>query len=664
MSSSNDPAASTMEEEVVGAVRDARGFVATIEFSQWLRRAYAWTLGEGRGRWLAPPLLVFLLVVGLGLRLYGIAWDQGNFFHPDERSIYMRVECMHRLLTQTPGFEDCKRDEPFRDTVAGIPSPVEFMQARKSPLNPHWFPLGTMIIYLLLGIKLLLAPVLTMSLQDLALAGRALSAVADTATIAMVYLLGKRLFNRGAGLLAATLLTFAVIHIQHSHFYRPEPLTNLFVVSAMWGMLRVVDLGRLRDSVILGVFVGLALATKVSALPIVIPLAVTYGYVFFRACTGAYPEERATVLESVGMRALSSFAVSVAVYLLWTPYALLGFPEFLDWILRELEIVRNAGSVPYTVQYVGAPNLIYEIRQTTIWGLGVPLGLLGWGCFALAIFTNARRPRLGEVLLLLWAVPLLVLVASAEVKFVRYTFPLMPILILLGAGLGTRGIEWLKTNRRRLAIVGRVGLAAVVAATVLYGVAFEAIYTKPHPAVQASEWINATVPEGAVILTDNHWDEGIPNLGRYRVIQLPMFEGDSAAKMETLASNLEGAEYLVFYSNRTYGAIARIPGRYPLSSSYYRLLFSGDLGYELERSFQSDPRLLGVTLANDPFRRAGLARPPSLEQRSGLLTLDLGYADNDVITYDHPMTMIFKNTAKYSEDSLLALLLAPRTGRQ
>ena len=64
MSSSNDPAASTMEEEVVGAVRDARGFVATIEFSQWLRRAYAWTLGEGRGRWLAPPLLVFLIGCG------------------------------------------------------------------------------------------------------------------------------------------------------------------------------------------------------------------------------------------------------------------------------------------------------------------------------------------------------------------------------------------------------------------------------------------------------------------------------------------------------------------------------------------------------------------------------------------------------------------------
>ena len=646
-----------MEEEVVGAVRDARGFVATIEFSQWLRRAYAWTLGEGRGRWLAPPLLVFLLVVGLGLRLYGITWDQGNFFHPDERSIYMRVECMHRLLTEAPGFEDCKRDEPFRDTVVGIPSPVEFLQARKSPLNPHWFPLGTMIIYLLLGIKLLLAPVLTMSLQDLALAGRALSAIADTGTIAMVYVVGKRLFNRRAALLAATLLTFAVIHIQHSHFYRPEPLTNLFVLASFWGMLQVVDRGRLRDFVLLGVFVGLALATKVSVAPIIIPLVVVCGYVAFRAYRGAAAKDRPGILESNGMRALSTFAVAAAAYLFWTPYALLSFPEFLDWILRELEIVRNAGSVPYTVQYVNAPNLIYEIQQTTIWGLGVPLGILGWSSFAVAIFMNARRPRLEEVLLLLWAVPLLFLVASAEVKFIRYTFPLMPILILLGAGLGIRGIDWLQVNRRRVAAAGRGGLALIVVGTVLYGMAFEAIYTKPHPAVQASEWINATVPNGTAILTDNHWDEGIPNLGRYKVIQLPMFEGDSVSKMESLASNLMSAEYLVFYSNRTYGAIARFPERYPLSSNYYKLLFSGELGYELESSFRSDPSLLGVTLVNDPFSRAGLVQPPTLEQRNGLLTLSLGYADNDVITYDHPMTMIFKNTAKYSQNRLLSLLL-------
>ena len=48
--------------------------------------------------------LVLILLVALGLRLYGINWDQGYGFHPDERSIYMQSDCMFRLLTHGQGY--------------------------------------------------------------------------------------------------------------------------------------------------------------------------------------------------------------------------------------------------------------------------------------------------------------------------------------------------------------------------------------------------------------------------------------------------------------------------------------------------------------------------------------------------------------------------------
>ena len=50
--------------------------------------------------WLLPFLIA---VVALALRLYGVAWDQGNFFHPDERSIYMRADCMYETLADNLG---------------------------------------------------------------------------------------------------------------------------------------------------------------------------------------------------------------------------------------------------------------------------------------------------------------------------------------------------------------------------------------------------------------------------------------------------------------------------------------------------------------------------------------------------------------------------------
>ncbi|MBI4201356.1 MAG: glycosyltransferase family 39 protein, partial [Chloroflexi bacterium] len=518
-----------------------------------LRQAWGWATRTGP-RWRSvPPLLLMLLAVALALRLYGVGWDRvtplnNGFFHPDERSIYMRVDDMFRLLTKAPGYQALMQDERFRQVVPGVPSPSVFLDADKSPLNPHWFPLGTLVIYMLLIVKLALAPIVTMRLEDLALAGRTLSALADVGTIAMVYVLGRRLYGHGAGLLAAVLVTFAVTHIQHSHFYRPETFTNLFTLAAFWAMLQVWEQRRVRDSALLGLFVGLSFATKVSVLPLLSPLVVLYGYLLVQALRRSSANERADYLEKVALRALMAGVVAVAVYLFTTPYALLDFPGFLSWNLGELDVVRHAGTRPYTVQYIGAPKFLYELRQSVVWGLGLPLGLLAWGGFLATVALNIRRPRLGQALLLLWAIPLLLTVGSVEVKFLRYVFPLMPVFILMGAGIAIQAVGWLGRRSRWLGVsaAGLVGL--VVAATVLYALAFETIYSRPHSAVQASRWINDNLRTDMRILTDNHWDEGIPDLGRYPVTQLPMFDSDSTRKMEQVATLLAGGDYLVFYS--------------------------------------------------------------------------------------------------------------------
>ncbi|MCL0044231.1 DUF2298 domain-containing protein [Dehalococcoidia bacterium] len=631
-----------------------------------------------------PPALFVILIIALGLRLNGIGWDQGNFFHPDERSIYMRVDCMHRLLTSSPGYQACIQDAPFRSTVPGFPNHETFLSPSKSPLNPHWFPLGTLIIYVLLAIKMAAAPIVAMDLVDLAVVGRTLTAFSDVGTIAMVYILGRRLYGNGAGLLAATLVTFAVIHIQQSHFYRPETFTNLFTLAAFWSMLQVLERQRVRDSVCLGLFVGLCFATKVSVLSILLPTSVVYGLLLYKAIHHSSPNrwitqshkesgsnslqeircpdinDQANHIPSFALRGIIGGVVAIVIYVVCTPYAILDFRDFLEWNFRELAIVREAGTVPYTVQYIGAPKFLYELTQTISWGLGIPLGLLAWGGLLSTVILNIRKPKVGQVLMLLWAIPLLLTVVSVEVKFLRYTFPLMPVMILMGSGVAYLGIQSLSRNRPIFPLLARGTVGMVVVTTAFYALSFESIYSRPHTAVQASEWVNANVPYTTAILTDNHWDEGIPNLGRYRVSQLPMFEGDSANKMKSVASKLASAEYLIFYSNRTYGAIARTPERYPFSSSYYRLLFSGDLGYRLEKSFSSYPRFLGVTFVDNPFSRAGVPTPELIKTRnSSPLTLNLGYADNDAITYDHPLVLVFRNEDKQRSEQLLDLLLTP-----
>ena len=636
-------------------------------------------------------LLPLILAVALGLRLYGIGWDDGYGFHPDERSLYMRADCMYDVLAETPGYAngDCFRNNPGMEP--GPPSIGAAFDAERSPLNPHWFPLGSILIYLLVVIRLIFEPFTDLgSLLSMGYIGRSVTAVADVGTVLMVYLLGKRIWSRRVGLLASALVAVAVVHIQHSHFYRPEPLLVFFLAGSFWAMLRVVEHRRLRDSLVLGVFVGLTFGAKVSVLPLLLPLAFAYGFWLFTTRDGVWNYRPAPGEQfRVPLHALAAAAVAVAVFFVTTPYALLDPVSFVGDITYQLDnVAKTAGKVPFTIQYIGTTPFLYELRQTSLWGLGLPLGIIAWGglLFTIAfviwkLVKGGAIPR-GELLLLAWVVPNVIMLSLFEVKFLRYIFPVIPFLVLMGAGMLFRALDGARDVARMPLALGagaiRAGSLAlryaphavvgvivlVVAATAFYGIAFERVYSRPHTAIQASEWMGENLPSNSAIVMDNHWTEWIPNLHGHQVRQIPIYDLDTVGKMENIAELLSQADYLAFYSNFTYGSVARQPELYPLSSRYYRMLFGGELGYSVEKVFTSYPQLLGVSFVDDPFGRAQVPEPESLKEFApGGISFNMGYADENVTNYDHPRVLLFRNVGGLSRAELVGRLTEPATPR-
>ena len=606
-------------------------------------------------------LLPFVIAAGaLGLRLQGIDWDGGNFYHPDERSIYMRVDCMYRTLTDAPGWQACaNRDFPL-DTP-GFPSISTFFDKDASPLNPHWFPLGTIIIYLLVGVRFVLDALMDqVRLQDLATAGRTIAAFVDAGSVLLMYFLGARLFGRPVGLLAAVLLALSVINIQITHFYRPESFVVLLALGSFWWMLNVLERGRLRDHVGLGLLIGTTFAFRGSSVPMLAPLAITYGVVAWRAWRSSEPEAPVARLAPTVRRAALAAGVALAAFVVLQPYAILDFYKYVGDLAWEAGIARTAGQVPYTVQYVGTPRTgLYEFQQTVVWALGVPLGLVAWAGLGLSVARGLRRPRTAEWLLVSWVVVLiLIIVPFFEVKFLRYIAPVLPVMVLLGSRWLVEAHSWARARSSVLARAVIAGIAAIALATGFYALAFVSSYGQDHPGVQASAWMNANAAPGSVVLTDNHWDEGFGDLGRFSVSQLPMYEGDTRAKLQRIADDVADADYIMAYSNRPWGSIARLPERYPFSAAYYRALFSGELGYELVQAFARYPTLAGVSFVHDPFTRAGLPEPavlPGIEPSA--LALDLGWADENVVNYDRPLVLVWRNVEELTSREIVALLV-------
>ena len=197
----------------------------------------------------------------------------------------------------------------------------------------------------------------------------------------------------------------------------------------------MVERRRLRDSVLLGLILGLALAPKVNVLPLLAPLALGYGYRILDEAEGLWDEITPEMLWRVASHAILAGVVALVVFFVTTPYAFIDIAAFVSDVMLQTRMAREAGFFPFTVQYVDTPPFLYQIRQTTVWGLGVPLGVVAWLSipFTVLMVLIDRRNLRADLILLVWVVPSLLFLESFEVRFLRYLFPLMPVMILLAS---------------------------------------------------------------------------------------------------------------------------------------------------------------------------------------------------------------------------------------
>ncbi len=640
--------------------------------------------------------LSVVLLAALALRLYGLDWDDGFSWtpHPDERAIMFKVvELSFPALGDLPLLLD----------------------ADESPWNPRWFPYGSLPIYVLKITAIFSGYIPGMDPSDLRMPGRAVSALADVATVALVYTLGAMVWSRRVGLLASFLVAVAVVHIQLSHFFAVDTLMALFCFATVLFLVKVARSGNLKDSALAGLFLGLGLATKISVAPILAAYFVAH-FMWVFGLAGPDDSRDVSFTDRIAVsvsNAVLGGLVIIGVFLAAQPYALLDWGRFSADIIEQSEMVRRIRDYPYTRQYVDTTPYLYHVRQLAIWGLGLPLGIVAWagtlyaavrglrlwwavgylvvglclpaailmvsGSFvgiasssaiavgALLVTIPIRRPDTRiTALLLSWVVPYFLITGAFDVKFMRYMIPITPFLLLFGAQMLAdirRGIGRLAGGAKIIAQAAVAALATLaLAATLFYAVSYLGIYGATHPAVRAGEWIQSNATRDSLILRE-HWDEGVPGLHGYNFEELQLYNPDSQAKLSTVSDSLASADYLLLYSNRLYGTIPRLPERYPVSREYYKLLFTGELGYSLEAHFASHPNLFGIGFVGDTFGRPDLPVPVGLEDSAPHpVSLDFGFADESFSVYDHPKLLIFRNVSRLDAATIYDRILESSPG--
>ncbi len=426
-------------------------------------------------------LLIAVLSLAAYLRFTGLNWDSNTHLHPDERFLTM-----------------------VETSIRPPQSIGEYFNTETSPLNPHneghgFFVYGSFPIFL---VRYLAEWTGMSGYDEIHLLGRAVSGISDLISILLIYLIGEKLFNRRVGVLAALFTTLSVLLIQHAHFFVVDPLANVFILSGLYFSVRVIGQGKLSDYLLFGVMLGLAVASKISAAP----LAVAVALAGLTNTLRAPADQRFAVFSRTLAFLLGAALLSLLVFRIFQPYAFEG-PGFLDvkfnpkWLANMAEVrSQQAGNTdaPYALQWADRAPVFFSLKNMVLWGLGIPLGILGWVGLGWALVEMIRGRWERYLIPVVWTAGMFIWQSINFTKAMRYQLPVYPTLALLSAwalwhaweSVPQLNTQWQKAARIAVLLVGSV----TILGTALWAFAFHSIYSQPLTRVSASRWIYRNIP--------------------------------------------------------------------------------------------------------------------------------------------------------------------------
>ncbi len=365
------------------------------------------------------------------------------------------------------------------------------------------------------------------------LVGRRLSAGFGTATIPAMYWATLPAYGGPAALASAAVMTFATLHVRESKYATTDAAAVFWLTLSIGMMLRVIGRGRRVDSLLAGVFTGLAMGTKYPTGAILAGMALAH--------IGARHREGRSIWRVFrDIRPYITLITALAVFVCVTPYLLLDWEQTVkDFAYQRGFIEKGVGN---SFSGWGWSWLLLKAFPD---GLGPVLAI----ALAVALAWGIARPRLGTWSLLGFLTVAIIGIASSRYTFYRYILiPLPALAVLAGAAIGDgrRRLGHLVSSPWATAIVS-VALAVLLTPAAIRDYKLDRLLARRDTRTIAREWIFENIPKGsAIAMTHDRTPYGKPQLsGVYRAkpIQSP-----SALQRKGIRWVLSDSSVLPFYS--------------------------------------------------------------------------------------------------------------------
>jgi Dolichyl-phosphate-mannose-protein mannosyltransferase len=305
---------------------------------------------------------------------------------------------------------------------------------------------------------------------------RTVSAVAGTMTVAVVYQIAARLFDRLTAAIAALFLALAFLHVRDSHFGVTD-VTMVFLVmlSTMCLVTGALE-NRTAPFALAGALAGAAASVKYNAVLMFAPLAT--------AVLVASPvRDRAW---RIGLFAM----FFVAAFFAGSPYAAIDWPAFLRGLSGQSAHIGTPHGID--LGSGGIYHLVFSLR----YGLGLPLLTAG---LAGGVWLLQRDWRKAVLLATFPPVYYLVLVPTRSV-FVRYSIPLVPFLSVSAAYATVEAARAIARSRSVSVASIALPMALLVVAPSAASVGqLDRLFAARDSRLLIADWIRANIKAGSSV---------------------------------------------------------------------------------------------------------------------------------------------------------------------
>ncbi len=524
--------------------------------------------------WLHYTCLAAVLCLGATLRLSDLSHGW--------------IESSQRLSEGGAAFHRFHPDE-----VTLIDAALQF----ERPLDPPITVYGAVPLYLLRaavwgsgqsGLRSLDELQVPARERDLFVLARSVSAVTSWLAVGLAYFLGRLVSTRTAGLLAALFMATATIAIQQAHFYTVDSIFTTLTTAAVVSLILSHRRVSLLPCLLSGALIGLSAGTRLVGLALIVPA-------FVLQMSGLTGPITGRLRKAFDGQFLLTCATAIIVLIVLQPYLILS-PDVLS---RELINTDLAAAVQiaegqrlrvWTLGYLHTIPYLYHLSDLFPAAVGGPLTVV----FVIGVLTALVRPFRGSLVILSWCAIYFAIIGGLFTKPIRYVLPLVPLLSVLAAAVNYRLREGAPALRYLLLVV----TAVIILWSAAYGVAFSRIYTSQDTRIQAKRWISQNVPDGLRIGVERgaFSMRSLIDEGRHAVRDLDtivLFAGRGYVTCRAAATylqrRLEGVSYLALVDANRYHHFTSATELVPGAASFYRDLFSGQLGYRIVQDLAITP---------------------------------------------------------------------------